>query len=96
MQYSFSPKVTISKEPVDIRINQMGIVVSMIDNQYGILQFPSGQDCESGHLSQQLYSVFVKHVTGSSSEVSPSEGGQGTAQFILEVIEHALAKPAKK
>lgn len=43
--------VTISREPVEVCVNITGIIVSMIDNQYGIIQFPSGNSTEKAFFS---------------------------------------------
>ncbi len=43
--------VTISKQPVEVKINTVGIVVRMVDNQFGIIQFPSGTATEKALFS---------------------------------------------
>ncbi len=43
--------MTISKQLVEVKINTVGIVVSMVDNQFGIIQFPSGTGTEKALFS---------------------------------------------
>jgi len=43
--------VTISKKPVEIKINTVGIIISMVDNQFGIIQFPVGSGTEKAFFS---------------------------------------------
>lgn len=38
--------VTVSREPVEVKTNTTGVIISMVDNQFGILQFPSGNGTE--------------------------------------------------
>ncbi len=48
--------MAISKQPVELRTNTVGIVVSMVDNQFGIIQFPNGTGTEKALFSaKSLY-----------------------------------------
>ncbi len=44
-------QVTISHTPVEVKVSTIGVIVSMVDNQFGVLQFPSGAGTEKAFFS---------------------------------------------
>ena len=59
--------VTISREPVEVKVNVTCVVVSMVDNQFGILQFNG----EGGKTEKAMFSANSLYKDGYNFKGDP-------------------------